>query len=57
MDFKTLAPAESLEVRVELIKLRNIKNRISVLRMLADCGELPGDPELKKWLEIRNQIF
>jgi hypothetical protein len=40
----------------ELIKLRNIKGRISVLRMLADAGELPDDPELKQWLELRGQI-
>ena len=41
----------------ELIKLRNIKGRIGVLRTLADAGELPPDPELQEWLNMRDRII
>jgi hypothetical protein len=52
----TMTRDELAEFRSDLIKLRNIKQRISVLKMLAGCGELPEDARFKHWLEIRDQI-
>ena len=51
-----LTPSELLDFRNELIKLRNIKGRIGVLRMLADSHELPDTPALNEWLEVSNEI-
>lgn len=54
---RDLSPDESPEVRDELIRLRNLKGRISILRTLADCGALPPDADLAAWLAARNELF
>jgi hypothetical protein len=40
----------------DLRQLRRIKNRLHVAKMLANCGELPGDPVLDEWLELHKQL-
>lgn len=54
---KELPENTPADVRAELIKLRHIKGRISILRTLADCGQLPDDADLKDWLAARDQLF
>ena len=43
-------------VHDDLRQLRRIKHRLEVLKVLADCGELPKDSILSEWLEIREQL-
>ena len=43
-------------LRDDLSELFRIKHRLNVVRVLADCGELPSDSPLYKWLEIREQL-
>ena len=43
-------------LRDDLSELFRIKHRLSVVKVLADCGELPSDSPLYKWLEIREQL-
>jgi hypothetical protein len=49
-------PEEKQRVADDLRQLRRIKHRLNVAKALADCGELPNDPILKEWLEIREQL-
>lgn len=41
----------------ELVTLRNIKGRVTVLRVLAHAGALSNHPELQKWLDVRGRII
>ena len=43
-------------VHDDLRQLRRIKHRFDVVKVLADCGELPNDPILNEWLEILEQL-
>jgi hypothetical protein len=43
-------------LRDDLSELFRIKHRLSVVKVLADSGELPSDSPLYKWLEIREQL-
>lgn len=43
-------------VHDDLRRLRRIKHRLDVLKVLADCGELPNDSISNEWLEIREQL-
>lgn len=43
-------------VHDDLRQLRRIKRRLGVVKVLADCGELPNDSILYDWLEIRGQL-
>jgi hypothetical protein len=49
-------PEDMRRVHDDLQQLRRIKHRLDVVKVLADCGELPNDPILKEWLEIREQL-
>ena len=49
-------PKEMQGVADDLRQLRRIKHRLSVLKVLADCGELGSDPVLDGWLDIREQL-
>ncbi len=44
------------QVHDDLKQLRRIKHRLAVLKVLADCGELPKDSILNEWLQIREQL-
>lgn len=43
-------------VHDDLRQLRRIKHRLNVAKVLADCGEVPNNPILSEWLEIREQL-
>ena len=43
-------------VHDDLKQLRRIKHRLGVLKVLADCGDLPNDSILNEWLQIREQL-
>lgn len=49
-------PEDRQRVHDDLRKLRRIKHRLYVVKVLADCGELPNDPVLNEWLGIREQL-
>ena len=49
-------PEDKQRVHDDLRQLRLIKHRLNVVQLLADCGELPNDPVLNEWLEIREQL-
>jgi hypothetical protein len=49
-------PEDMQRVGEDLRELRRIKHRLKVVKVLADCGELPSDSPLYKWLEIREQL-
>jgi hypothetical protein len=54
---KTSSNAEDEQhVLDDLRLLRRIKHRLNVVKVLADCGELPDDSLLSKWLEIRQLL-
>jgi hypothetical protein len=48
--------ADLQRVTADLSELRSLKHRFNVVKVLADCGELPSDSPLYKWLEIREQL-
>ena len=49
-------PEDRQRVHDDLKQLRRIKHRLGVLKVLADCGELPKDSILNEWLQIREQL-
>jgi hypothetical protein len=49
-------PKDKQDVLEDLRLLRRMKNRLNVVKVLADCSELPSDSPLYKWLEIREQL-
>jgi hypothetical protein len=49
-------PRDKQDVLEDLRLLRRMKNRLNVVRVLADRGELPDDSPLYKWLELREQL-
>jgi len=49
-------PEERQRIGNDLRDLRRIKHRLNAAKVLADCGELPNDPILNEWLEIREQL-
>jgi hypothetical protein len=49
-------PEDKQHVLEDLRLLRRLKHRLNVVKVLADCGELPSDSPLHKWLEIREQL-
>jgi hypothetical protein len=49
-------PEDRQRVHDDLRQLRRIKHRLNVVKVLADCGELPNDPILNEWLETREQL-
>jgi hypothetical protein len=49
-------PEDKQHVLEDLRLLRRLKHRLNVVKVLADCGELPSDSPLYKWLEIREQL-
>jgi hypothetical protein len=49
-------PEDRQRVHDDLRQLRRIKHRLNVVKVLADCGELPNDPILNEWLEVREQL-
>jgi len=44
------------EIRELIREPRMIKNRLSVIKLLADSGHLTADSDLMKWLQIRDQL-
>jgi hypothetical protein len=40
----------------DLKELRHTKQRLSVIRKLADCGQIPRDSHLNDWLAIQAQL-
>ena len=36
--------------------LRRIKNRLNVLKLLAECGEMANEPVVNEWLKVREQL-
>lgn len=40
----------------EILELRLLKYRLQVLRRLAECGELPPDPEMTEWLQTARHL-
>jgi hypothetical protein len=40
----------------ELLELRLLKFRLQVIRRLAECGELPYDPEINAWLQTARHL-
>lgn len=40
----------------EVRELRAIKNRLSPIKILADCGELSDESPLHRWLELRSRL-
>lgn len=40
----------------EVGELRAIKNRLSPIKILADCGELPAQSPLHLWLKLRSRL-
>jgi len=53
---KSSNPDDGQRLRNDLSELCRIKHRLNVVKVLADCGELPSDSLLYKWLEIREQL-
>jgi len=49
-------PKLKQQVLDDLRQLRRIKHRLTVLKMLDDCGELAQSSALNGWLEIREQL-
>jgi hypothetical protein len=49
-------PEDKQQVGADLSLLRRMKHRLNVVKVLADCSELPGDSPLSKWLEIRQLL-
>ena len=49
-------PEDKQRVHDDLRQLRRIKHRLNVVKVLADCGELPSDPIFNEWLEMREQL-
>jgi len=49
-------PEDMQRVHDDLRHLRLIKHRLDVVKVLADCGELPTDSILNEWLEVREQL-
>lgn len=49
-------PEDRQRVHDDLKQLRRIKHRLNVVKVLADCGELPNNSILNEWLEIREQL-
>jgi hypothetical protein len=49
-------PEDLQQVGSDLSKLRWIKHRLTVIKVLADCGELPADSTLNEWLKIREEL-
>jgi hypothetical protein len=49
-------PEDTQRVHDDLRHLRRIKQRLDVVKVLADSGELPSDPILNEWLEVREQL-
>jgi hypothetical protein len=48
---------ENKQLAVELLDLRRIKHRLTIVKTLAECGELPGDSPLNEWLKIRELLI
>jgi hypothetical protein len=40
----------------EMRSLRRIKNRLNVLKLLAECGEMANEPVVNEWLNVREQL-
>jgi hypothetical protein len=53
---KSLRQEDREQVRDDAHELRRMKRRLNVVRVLADCDELPIDSPLFEWLEIREQL-
>lgn len=49
-------PARVPLPKTEILELRKIKNRLAVVSLLAECGQLPASAEASAWLAIRNQL-
>jgi len=43
-------------LRDDLSELFRIKHRLNVVKVLADCGELPSDSVLNEWLKLREEL-
>jgi hypothetical protein len=51
------ADSEALSrIAKEISQLRWIKHRLNIVKVLADCGELPVDSELREWLQVRESL-
>jgi hypothetical protein len=53
------APGSPLKERLpldEVRELRRIKNRLGIVQLLAEAGELPSNSPACAWLEIRSQL-
>jgi hypothetical protein len=49
-------PEDMEQVVDDVRSLRRIKQRLNVAQVLADAGELSGNPILHHWLEIRERL-
>jgi hypothetical protein len=49
-------PEDLGRVGRELSQLRWIKHRLNIVRVLADCDELPSDTVLREWLQLRESL-
>jgi hypothetical protein len=49
-------PEDMRQVAKDVQELASIKDRLNIAKTLADCGELPSDSPLHKWLEIRERL-
>jgi hypothetical protein len=49
-------PTHLADTLNELLELRLLKFRLQVIRRLAECGELPYDPEITAWLQAARHL-
>lgn len=49
-------PEDIRRMTDDLHALRQIKHRLNVAKVLADCSELSDDPVMNEWLTIREQL-
>jgi hypothetical protein len=49
-------PTHLADTLNELLELRLLKFRLQLIRRLAECGELPYDPEINAWLQTARHL-
>jgi hypothetical protein len=49
-------PTHLADTLNELLELRLLKFRLQLIRRLAECGELPHDPEITAWLQTARHL-
>jgi hypothetical protein len=53
---QTTQPLDQRLPLSEVLELRGIKSRLSPIRILSECNEIPSNSELHRWLEIQRRL-